>query len=65
MYLNEATLLNNIKQRYMKDEIYVSFADFFICPTFNKNKKNIYGKILAHQLYRNSIPSIHFLNLIN
>ena len=25
MYLNEATLLNNIKIRYMKDAIYVSF----------------------------------------
>ena len=24
MYLNEATLLNNVKQRYLKNKIYVS-----------------------------------------
>ncbi len=33
MYLNEATLLNNIRIRYMKDAIYVSFH-FFPCGSF-------------------------------
>lgn len=28
MFLNEATLLQNIKQRYGKDKIYVSFKQF-------------------------------------
>lgn len=29
MYLNEATLLNNIRIRYMKNQIYVSFIGTF------------------------------------
>lgn len=30
MYLNEATLLNNIRTRYFKDRIYVSARKLFI-----------------------------------
>lgn len=33
MYLNEATLLNNVKVRYNKDHIYVCFL-FFYCEYF-------------------------------
>lgn len=28
MYLNEATLLNNVRLRYSKDKIYVSETDY-------------------------------------
>lgn len=34
MYLNEATLLYNIKNRYYKDKIYVSFFWFFLNDLF-------------------------------
>ena len=44
MYLNEATLLNNVRLRYKKDKIYVSivYETFvFVCFTFQlKFKKN-------------------------
>lgn len=46
MYLNEATLLNNIRVRYSKDKIYVSGRDDFLldfCPFSSSSCKCVLG----------------------
>lgn len=49
MYLNEATLLNNVRLRYMKDHIYVStnvrllrpvFSSLLSCVVVRSNQKS-------------------------
>jgi len=45
MYLNEATLLHNIKVRYSKDRIYVSIT----CHVNQSNDKYPFKKIWIHK----------------
>lgn len=45
MYLNEATLLHNIKVRYSKDRIYVSIT----CHVNHSNDKYPFKKIWIHK----------------
>lgn len=48
MFLNEATLLDNIKNRYYKDKIYVSFmsTSFISCYLNEYQKKFFYWFVL-------------------
>ncbi|KAB7493809.1 Unconventional myosin-VI [Armadillidium nasatum] len=49
MYLNEATLLNNIKTRYLRDKIYVSYeltTFFLLLFLFITNTGNSFGLLL-------------------
>ncbi len=39
MFLNEATLLANIKNRYFKDKIYVSISKYIIRTNFSKSNR--------------------------
>ncbi|XP_070491235.1 myosin heavy chain 95F isoform X2 [Chironomus tepperi] len=44
MFLNEATLLDNIKNRYYKDKIYTYVANILIAVNPYKEVKNLYSK---------------------
>ena len=43
MYLNEATLLNNIRQRYLKDKIYTYVANILIAINPYSVIKDLYA----------------------
>ena len=44
MYLNEATLLNNVALRYKRDQIYTYVANILIAINPYCDIKNLYGK---------------------
>ena len=52
MYLNEATLLNNIRQRYLKDKIYTYVANILIAINPYSVIKDLYAgpTIKAYQV---------------
>ena len=54
MYLNEATLLNNIRQRYLKDKIYTYVANILIAINPYSVIKDLYAgpTIKAYQVRR-------------
>lgn len=57
MYLNEATLLNNVRVRYNKDHIYVGFL-LFLCVSARASAKLRYYSVLVH-LKEMSVRSPH------
>ena len=53
MYLNEATLLNNIRQRYLRDKIYTYVANILIAINPYSVIKDLYAgpTIKAYQAW--------------
>ena len=53
MYLNEATLLNNIKQRYVKDKIYTYVANILVAINPYSDIRDLYSSttIKLYQVY--------------
>ena len=62
MYLNEATLLNNIRQRYLKDKIYTYVANILIAINPYSVIKDLYAgpTIKAYQVNKdgNQFPQL-------
>ena len=62
MYLNEATLLNNIRQRYLKDKIYTYVANILIAINPYSVIRDLYAgpTIKAYQVNKdgNQFPQL-------
>jgi myosin-6 len=69
MYLNEATLLNNIRQRYVKDKIYTYVANILVAINPYSDIKDLYSPttIKCYQVRaeeKSKLCSLHLLHVV-